>query len=125
MGAPRTLRPCVAARANAIENMAAHLKAVTTVLVLDYKRTDKIVWAMDLGLFLSNPDQYPINTFLENAVPNVTAGDFGGDAASIRPYLEKVKLPNAVDNVPISCWIIQTYSELFQAEQTCLRHQQG
>jgi len=52
MGAPRTLRSCVTARAEAIENMAAHLRAAATVLALDYKPADKIVLTMDLGLFL-------------------------------------------------------------------------
>jgi len=52
MGTPRTLRPCVTARADAVENMTDHLRATATVLALDYKPADKIVLAMDLGPFL-------------------------------------------------------------------------
>ena len=118
MGAPWTLRRWATARADAIENMAAHLKAAATALSLDYKPAAKIVPAMDLGLFLPNPDHDQINTLLQNAIPNATAGGFDGSAASFLPYLENVEPPNEVDNFPLSYEIIQIYSELLQAAQS-------
>jgi len=58
---------------------------------------------MDFGVFLSNAHQDQINTLMQNAAPNATAGGFDGSAASFLPYQENVEPPNVIDNFPISC----------------------
>jgi hypothetical protein len=92
-------------------------RAASVVLGLDEQPAAKLALAMDLDLFLPNPDHIRIKTLLQEAVPQLESATFDGKAASFIPYMQTVAQPAGVGNFPIACGILKTYPDLLQAAE--------
>lgn len=117
-----SLQPAQAANwstLDAILHTADEPKAAAVVLSLDDQPAAKLALAMDLALFLPNPNLEQINDLLQATAPDswATLNGFDGTATSFVPYLQVVVPPYGEGNFPVACGMLRRYPELLQATQ--------